>query len=521
MLRFGVDVGGTNTDAVASDGETVRARVKHPTSNDVLSGVVEALRSLVSAVGSSDVDSVVVGTTQFLNAIVQARDLTPVVAIRLATLPAPLDPMTDWPDRLRVAVAGGVHVCAGGHQYTGEPIDALDEAGVARVARSARQHGQNNFMVSAVFSPVNPDGERRAQKVITAVHPEARVTLSHDIGRIGILERENAAILNAALRPLAGRVIDGLEAALEEAGIAAPLYLSQNDGTIVNLDIARDYPIFTVASGPTNSMRGAAVESGQSNCIVIDVGGTTTDVGLLQDGFPRESTVAIELGGVRTNFRMPDVVSLGIGGGSIIGSTGSQVVVGPDSVGNELLEKAIVFGGDTPTFTDAAVAAGLAQIGDPERARKLGPDVVDGAIDYVRGALAAAIDRVSVDGTPVPIVAVGGGAVLLGGSLPGHSELVCPRDAAVANAIGAARASIGGTVDRVFALGPQSRAAALAAARAEACARAVRAGAVEASIRVVDEDDVPLTHLPDGTATRVRVRVVGDLPGMEMTRAHA
>ncbi len=521
VLRIGVDVGGTNTDAVATDGTTIRARIKLPTSNDILTGIGKALSGLKRNVGSSDVHSVVVGTTQFLNAIVEARGLTPVVAIRLATLPAPLDPMSDWPDRLRAAVFGAVHVCAGGHQYTGDPMDALDEEGVADVARSARELGHNNFMVSSVFSPVNPDGELLAQRAIKAVHPEASITLSHEIGRIGILERENAAILNAALRPLAGRVIDGLEAALEEARIAAPLYLSQNDGTIVNLDFARDYPIFTVASGPTNSMRGAAVESNTSDCIVIDVGGTTTDVGLLRGGFPRESTIAIDLGGVRTNFRMPDVVSLGIGGGSVIHSLGSQVVVGPDSVGNQLENKALVFGGDTPTFTDVAVAAGFADIGDRERARRLSPHVIRAALDYVRDVLVAAIDRVSVDGAPVPIVTVGGGAVLLGDTLPSRSQLVHPTNAAIANAIGAALATIGVTVDRVFALGARSRAVALDAARAEARARAVRAGAAEDSVRVVDEDDVPLTHLPEGTATRIRVRVVGDLAGFETTRATA
>ena len=81
---------------------------------------------------------------------------------------------------------------------------------------------------------------------------------------------------------------------------------------------AERFPVLTFASGPTNSMRGAAFLSGVQEAIVIDVGGTTTDVGSLHKGFPRQASVAVEIGGVRTNFRMPDVFSIGLGGGSLV-----------------------------------------------------------------------------------------------------------------------------------------------------------------------------------------------------------
>ncbi len=131
----------------------------------------------------------------------------------------------------------------------------------------------------------------------------------------------------------------------------------------MTVDYAERYPVATFASGPTNSMRGAAFLSGLTDCAVVDIGGTTSDVGVLQHGFPREASVAVEIGGVRTNFRMPDVLSLGIGGGSHV--DGAEV--GPQSVGYELTTRALVFGGDTLTATDLAVAAGLAEIGDPDR----------------------------------------------------------------------------------------------------------------------------------------------------------
>src|SRR4029453_16162474 len=99
----------------------------------------------------------------------------------------------------------------------------------------------------------------------------------------------------------------------------APVYLSQNDGTLMSVDFAERYPVATFASGPTNSMRGAALLSGEQDCAVVDIGGTTSDVGVLQHGFPREASVAVEIGGGRPNSRMPGVFSFGLGGGGLRG----------------------------------------------------------------------------------------------------------------------------------------------------------------------------------------------------------
>src|SRR5947208_13503559 len=106
------------------------------------------------------------------------------------------------------------------------------------------------------------------------------------------------------------------------------------------------------ASGATNSMRGAAFLSGVQDAMVVDVGGTSTDVGQLRRGFPREANSVVEIGDVRTLFRMPDLLSIGLGGGSIV--THDPLQVGPDSVGYRLTEAALVFGGNTLTATDAA-----------------------------------------------------------------------------------------------------------------------------------------------------------------------
>src|SRR5690606_12583734 len=171
--------------------------------------------------------------------------------------------------------------------------------------------GVESIAVSSVFSPVNPDMELEAGELIRETLPGVSVSLSHEIGRVGLLERENAAILNASLRPLAVSTIEAFRRSISGLGISAPLYLTQNDGTLMSADWAEMYPVATFASGPTNSMRGAAYLSGLTDAMVIDIGGTTSDVGALTRGFPREASIAVDIGGVRTNFRMPDVHSFG------------------------------------------------------------------------------------------------------------------------------------------------------------------------------------------------------------------
>src|SRR5213592_1947087 len=368
-MRIGIDVGGTNTDAVLMNERRVLAEVKTPTTPDVTSGIVAALRTLIaeSSVEASQVQAVMIGTTHFTNAVVEAKRLMPTACIRLG-LPATqaLPPMIDWPDRLRDALGNHWFLAHGGHEFDGREISPLDPDELRRFASEIGKRGIRSVAISSVFSPVNSELEQQAAEIVSTELPGTMISLSHEIGRIGLLERENATIMNACLRDLATHIVAAFDSALAGLGIEAPIYLSQNDGTLMAVDYAERYPVATFASGPTNSMRGAAFLSGLADCAVVDIGGTTSDVGVLQHGFPREASVAVEIGGVRTNFRMPDVFSMGLGGGSLVRGDG-ELTIGPDSVGYELTQRARVFGGDDLTATDLAVAAGLAGIGDQAR----------------------------------------------------------------------------------------------------------------------------------------------------------
>ncbi|WP_086667937.1 hydantoinase/oxoprolinase N-terminal domain-containing protein [Lentzea kentuckyensis] len=522
-MHIGIDVGGTNTDAVLLEGRRVLAECKRTTTADVTTGIVAAVGGLRQqlAFNPAAIKAVMIGTTHFVNAVVEGRGLARTAAVRLG-LPATkaLPPFVDWPQRLRQVIGGHAYLCHGGHEYDGRVISPLDEDELRAVAADIAAKGVRSVAISSVFSLVNDDFERQAAEILTAEVPDLFVSFSHEIGRLGLLERENATIINAALRELAGQIADGLTESLTAQGIGAPLYLSQNDGTLMDLEYARCYPVATFFSGPTNSMRGGAFLSGLDDCVVIDVGGTTTDVGMLRNGFPREASSQVLISGVRTNFRMPEVLSFGLGGGSLVRQGPNGVEVGPDSVGFRLPQQALVFGGDTLTATDVAVAAGLADIGDKALVRHLDRTLVSSVLDHVSDRIAAQVDRMRTCPASLSVVLVGGGSVLVPDGIEGASDVIRPAHHAFANAIGAAIAQVGGEVDRVFAMAPDRRDEVLDAARQEAVDRAVAAGAKADTVRIVAVEEIPLAYLP-GNASRVRARAVGDLVLDHYSPAHA
>lgn len=509
MRRIGIDVGGTNTDAVLLQNERVVASVKTTTTEDVTGGIVGALSGLIGRLGGKvgPLDAVMIGTTHFTNAVVERRDLSPVAAVRIG-LPASssLPPFVDWPADLAELVRGEVFQLEGGHEYDGRPIVPFDERGMKDAARRIRNAGIGSVAVTSIFSPLAPDCEDRALEILREECVVDDVTLSREVGRIGLLGRENATLLNAAIIDLARRTTRAFTEALARSGIEAPLFLTQNDGTVVRAEIAERFPVFSFASGPTNSMRGAAFLSGIEDALVVDVGGTTSDVGCLKAGFPREANNVVAIGGVPTLFRMPDLLSMGLGGGSLV-EDGDDVRVGPRSVGYRITEKALVFGGDTVTATDVAVAAGWVELGDQARVGSLARDLVRRAGEKIAALIDEGVDRMKTDADEVPLIAVGGGAFLVPSRVPGISDVVHVEHQGVANAVGAAIAQVSGEVDQVFS--GIGRKEAIDQATEIARERAIRAGADAATLSVVDVEDLPLAYLP-GDARRVRVRVVGD-----------
>ncbi len=513
--RLGIDVGGTNTDAVILDQrDAVLAKCKTVTTEDVSTGINRAVESVLRDVSihPSLIEDAMLGTTHATNAIVERKDLAKVGVLRLA---APsgraIPPFVDWPNDLLGSTAFASHIVSGGYEYDGALISDLDLEEVRRSLESLQRAGAEALAVSCAFSPVNDQQERRVQELAAECFgPDFPVTLSSEIGSVGLIERENAAILNAAIRSLAERAYGSFEHVLQTHGIQADLFITQNDGTLMSIDYAKRYPVLTIASGPTNSLRGAAHLSGIKDGIVVDVGGTTMDVGVLKNGFPRESTTSVEMGGVRTNFRMPDLIAVGLGGGSVVDVLDGRVRVGPVSVGYRIHSEARIFGGDTLTATDIAVAAGRTELGDPSRVRNIEPETVSRSLAAIRALIEETVDRMKNSSEAVPVIVVGGGSVLAPDDLHGAAQVIKPEHYEVANAIGAAIAQISGGVDGVFDVATQGRERVLEEIKEAARSEAVRGGASAETVEIVEVEEIPLAYLPSN-AVRFRVKAVGNL----------
>ena len=389
--RIGIDVGGTNTDAVVLDENlNLISAVKSPTTEDVMSGIENAMEAVLAGEGvdRSRIGYAMLGTTHCTNAIVERKRLDRVAVIRIgAPATRAIKPMIDWPAELRAAINDQWFLVGGGHEFDGREIAPLDEDELRRIANQVKGEC-DSVAITSVFSPVDASHETRAAAIMReALGDDFPISISSEIGSVSLLERENATILNAALVDVAKTTSESFIAALAGEDITdAEVYLCQNDGTLMSAEYAMRYPILTIACGPTNSIRGASFLTGLKDAVVVDVGGTTTDLGVLTHGFPRESMLAVEIGGVRTNFRMPDIISIGLGGGSIVRQhEDGTVTVGPDSVGYRVTKEALCFGGHTLTATDIVVAAGAAEgVGDPALVADLDPELVKKITDTVR-----------------------------------------------------------------------------------------------------------------------------------------
>ncbi len=203
---------------------------------------------------------------------------------------------------------------------------------------------------------------------------------------------------------------------------------------------------------------------------------------------------------------MPDLLPIALGGGTIVDPETGKI--GPRSVGYRILTQARVFGGQTLTTSDIAVAAGLIEMGDRDRVKGLDPAFVQATLQRIRDMVADSFDQMKTSAEDVPLVAVGGGAFLIPVTVPGASEVLRVENAGVANALGAAMAQVSGEVDQVFS--GLSREEALAKAETEAQNAAIASGAERASLKTLEVEDIPIAYLPGG-ARRVRVRVIGDI----------
>lgn len=474
--KIAIDVGGTHTDAVLIAVDTSRQleriidTIKIQTHGaDVTGSVLEVMGTLLdkNQMKAADIDQIQLGTTHFVNALKQRRNLQKVAAIRLA-LPASdlVPPFAAWPREVEELgqnclydeMFGYTAIIHGGNEYNGAVSTKLSRQELGTVAREIMARGIKHVVLSAPFSEKFPEMERLAKRELQQLlSDEVEISLSQEIGRGNILQRENAAILNMSLREVSQQIFTDLQQRLGDAGYNAPLLITRNDGSCMPVGDAIVKPFLAYSSGQINSIRGAGILSKVKNAIVVDVGGTTTDVGILKDGIPHMVNLNSKEEGIDVKLTCAHQTSIALGGGSIIDFLpDGEINVNEQSVGHKLETESFYGGGDNFTVTDLALALGRLNIPDVDmdafQKRLEHSGITDAQLkaadEIVHQKVARLIDRIRIDNKPLPILLVGGGAHLIDETqlrrhlVMSYQEITVPAQAEVANAVGASTGKI-------------------------------------------------------------------------------
>jgi len=524
FYKIGVDVGGTNTDAVLLTQENLLiAKTKQTTTLDVSSGIEKSIKEVLlqAKVHKDAIKYIMLGTTHCTNALVERKELNKIGAIRIG-LPASsaIPIMTDFPEDLKMLLGKNCYMVHGGYEYDGRTISPLNEEEVKDCLLKMKGEIES-LAVTGIFSKIVPDQELQVAAWSKEIlGDQVKVSCSYQIGGLGLLERENACILNASLQGVATKMVKAFKRTVDHLGLSSELYIGQNDGTLMSLEQVQDFPVLTISSGPTNSIRGAGALSKVENGIVIDVGGTTSDGGVLVNFFPRESTQAAQIGGVLTNFRMPDVVSVGIGGGTIVRFNKGICTLGPDSVGYLLKEKAIAFGGDTLTLSDFSIATGQLEIDNAILPHNLKEkiqqknnipfeEVLEKVQEQIKIAIEKLVDKLKTDAQEIPVIACGGGAFLLPKTIAGASEVIFPENMEVANAFGACIAQISSESEIVINTLQKDEKEAMNSLINATKKDLIDKGAEPQSLNILIKESIPLAYLPG--AVKLKIKICGNL----------
>jgi N-methylhydantoinase A/oxoprolinase/acetone carboxylase beta subunit len=514
--KIGIDIGGTNTDIVLIDSEgTIVAEAKTATTLDINEGIKNALMHVLKEgnILPEQISGIFFGTTQIANAIHQQNDLYKVGVVRVAgQRPEAFPSCYLWPEALRKSLYIDTVTVDGGFECHGEPITPVNPAQIKTAVKELLNQGIESLAVVGAFASLNPRHEILVKEIAhDLTKGELPVSLSHQIGGAGFLERENSTILNAALKGVMTQAFKSLTQTCATFGLAAPIWITQNNGSIVDLAHAIDYPVLTISAGLTNSCIGGMKLGKVEDAIIIDIGGTSTDVGVIRKGIPRRCLNNSMIGGVKLNFPMPDVYSIGMGGGSHVQVERNSITIGPKSSGSRTFSESVSFGGSQTTLTDIALALGYIDIPGAR------PENVDLSLRGCRavinegvGKIYELIAKIGPEVCSLPIVMIGGGATLFPKKLL-DERFIIPPYARVANAYGAALAEISATIDTVVSL--EERQIVLDGLREQSIQAAIQKGADFKTVKVVDIQILPYHYVPNRLA-RVIVRASGSQPAL-------
>ncbi|ADB50631.1 hydantoinase/oxoprolinase N-terminal domain-containing protein [Conexibacter woesei] len=305
-MRVGLEIGdGVSAAAVDAHGRVV-ATAALASGCDVERDVAAAVGALVGPdLAASAIGEVMLATPFATEAAHERTALARVAVVRVGTPSTAIPPLGTWPAPLRAAVSAGEAVVAGGRELDGTPSVALDLAAARGFLLACGS--VDAVAVSGVFSLVEPADELRVAELARELLGAVPVSLSHQLGALGLLARENVTVLNAALTSVVSDVTDALRAGLATVGVAARTHLVQGDGTLMTAEYARHHPALTIGGPVASGVRGAGVLSGLDGALVCDAGAGETTIARLTGGAPEADSGALTVEGVVTNLRTPEV----------------------------------------------------------------------------------------------------------------------------------------------------------------------------------------------------------------------
>ncbi|WP_066322087.1 hydantoinase/oxoprolinase N-terminal domain-containing protein [Bacillus sp. FJAT-29814] len=346
-MRLGIDVGGTNTDVVlVSEKGQLLAAAKHLTTEDILTGMSVAISSVLNESGilPDQVKGVFIGTTHVLNAIYsKKKELARTALIRLTKQDITLEPGLDWPASLKSYIHS-IYYLKSRNGYRGRKETEGLATDLDELFTAIELGEIDSVCIVGAYSPLYEQEEMLLKGRIQEEFPTLPVTVSHKLGSIGYIERENSALLNAIISKVIRTALEGLSTIFHQHSFQCPYWLIQNNGALMSIEEAIHYPILTIGSGVANSMRGAAVISGYTEFIAVDVGGSTIDVGMVKGSNLKEVVNSSSLFGTGIHIPMPAVTSLPFGGGSIISLKEGMVEIG-NTVASDIRKEGIAWGG--------------------------------------------------------------------------------------------------------------------------------------------------------------------------------
>lgn len=508
-MKLGIDVGGTNTDAViiAKEGNILSWK-KQLTSKDIISGIEAATIAVMNEAGIApeEIDGVFVGTTHVQNALYHPVQLSKTALIRVMKRPSRVEPALFWPEHLKKYIIKVYHVTS--------DCEASRKAVIEELYREVHAKNIESICIVGVNSPLMDEEERFIRDGLKTMFSTIPITMSHELGSLGFVERENAALLNAILSRVIRQAMMDLTKLFNKLLLKCPYWLTQNDGSLIELHEAIDYPIFTIGSGATNSLRGAGILSGLRDCIVVDFGGSTIEIGRIQNGEPQSAVGSSSFINIDVNMRVPKIYSLPFGGGSLISLNEDKVQI-KETIACDLENQGISWGGDSWTLTDSFIKINPDSLADEnmvlEGLEKLSYEDCQKVVKTIIQEIKEKITRLEARNEGLPIVLVGGGSKLLVNRLFGkYKRVLHPVGHHISNAIGACFAPLSAQTDKVFWLTDQTKEQIIEQEKEKLFEHLCNKGAKEGTIKIVSIEEFPFDYFR-GEVLRVRLKAEGEL----------